>query len=394
MVVNDLVIAEDSCNLSCEYCLTGQSMFKQQHLLQRIFDPPRPNSCLPGTDLHDRLQAILDSVATQDIPVVKISGGEVFLVRGIMAFIEHLSARYETVVVLTNGLLLTDNKLARLKQLGNIVLQMSLDATRYAGNSYRVRSEDVHNKVMERIYRILEHAFPTEIYTVLNDRSIGALEQTYEDLLPYAAHTTVFPFPVRGPTREKFLPKPDQYPMLRKVIDQAQRYGSLIPSRPYLDRLWSFFRDGGRTFRCHLPRIAFTSFDDGKTTSCPNIWFNDVGNLVEESADAVFGRLKTNKFRQLLLADRPRIDACKACYTPWDPVSLYFEGQLTLDELAHVPIYRGPKTKARLAAIRDAYLAEERDHAQHHYSDAQQVIPLTPVSASARRSNPPDRRPV
>jgi MoaA/NifB/PqqE/SkfB family radical SAM enzyme len=368
MVVNDLVIKEDSCNLTCEYCLTGQSLFKQDHALQMIFDPPRPNSCVPGTELHARLQAILAGVGTQDVPVVKISGGEVLLIRGIMQFIEQLSSRYETVVILTNGLLLTDKKLDRLEALGNVVIQMSLDATRYAGNSYRVQSEQIHQALMERIYNVLERGIATEIYTVLNDRSILTIEETFEDLRPYAQHTCVFPFPVRGPTREQFLPKPEQYGSLRRLLDRAEEFGALMPSQPYLDRLWSFFMQGGRTFRCHLPRVAFTTFDDGVTTSCPNIWFNDVGNLVKDQPEVVFQQLSSSPFRKLLLSDRPRIDACKACYTPWDPVSLYFEGQLTLDELARVPIYRGPRTKAHLAAIRAAYMAEGSSRAEYHHS--------------------------
>lgn len=314
-VVNDLVIKEDSCNLACEYCLTGQSLFKEEHSLQMIFEPPKPNSCLPGTELYNQLQGIVDAVATQDVPVVKISGGEVFLIRGIMNFIEELSQRYETVVILTNGLLLTDEKLDRLRALGNIVLQLSLDATSYEGNSYRVPSLKVQSLLMERVHRILSSGLSIEIYTVLNDRSIETLEQTLEDLKHYADQVCLFPFPVRGPTRDRFLPKPEQYNYLRRVLDQAERYNGLLPSRHYLDRLWQFFVDGERTFSCHLPRIAFTTFDNGIATSCPNIWFNHVGNLINEPTNKMFEQLADNPFRKLLLANKPRIDACKACFT-------------------------------------------------------------------------------
>lgn len=370
LVVNDMVIAEDNCNLACEYCLTGQSLFKEEHQIQAIFDPPRPHSCLPGSDLHARLTAVVAAVASQDVPVVKISGGEVFLVRGMMGFIAELAARYETVVTLTNGLLLTEARLDQLQALGNVVLQISLDATTYAGNSYRVPSERVHQAVMERIYAILERGIETEIYTVLNDRSIMAIEQTVADLLPYAGHAIVFPFPVRGPSRERFLPRPEQYGALRALLDAAPRYQPVLPAQPYLDRLWSFFTDGGRTFRCHLPRIAFTTFDDGVTTTCPNIWFNNVGNLLTDDPESVFQNLAASGFRKLLLVPHPRIDACKACYTPWDPVSLYFEGVFTLDDLARLPLYRGPRTRARLAEIRAAFGAEGAAHAQHYHTHA------------------------
>jgi MoaA/NifB/PqqE/SkfB family radical SAM enzyme len=255
---------------------------------------------------------VLEAVATQGVPVVKISGGEVMLIRGIMDFVEDLSTCYETVVILTNGLLLTEKQINRLCALGNVVLQISLDATCYQGNSYRVPSEKVQNALLGRIYCILRSGLPVEIYTVLNDRSIETLERTLDDLMPYADNDMcLFPFPVRGPTRARFLPNPKQYSYLRRVIDNAERYGSLLPNHLYLERLWRFFAEGGRTFRCHLPRVAFTAFDDGTITSCPNIWFNHVGNLINEAAAEVFQRLADTPFRKLLLAARPRLDACQ-----------------------------------------------------------------------------------
>lgn len=358
-VVNDLVIQEDSCNLACEYCLTGQSQFKEDHSLLKIFQPPTKLSCRPGTDLHARLQRILKGSAAYRIPVVKISGGEVMLIDGVMELIEELSASHETVVVLTNGIPLSDARLQRFRELGNVVVQLSLDSTRYAGNSYRVPNEAVHEALMRRIHAILSAGLPSEIYLVLNDRSIDDLELTLTDLSSYGDSVTLFPFPVRGPTRERFLPQEDQYDRFFRVLDGADRFGDLLPSEPYLDRLRRFFGEGGRRFRCHLPRIAYTTFDDGTVTSCPNIWFNKVGNAVSDEPDVVMSELQGSSFRRLLLADRPRIDACKACFTPWDPVSLYFEDEIDLDELGRVPIYRGERTRERLRKLREGYRERE-----------------------------------
>ena len=355
-VVNDLVIQEDSCNLACEYCLTGQSQFKEDHSLLQIFDPPRPQSCEPGTELHDKLHRVLDATADQEIPVVKISGGEVMLIRGIMELISELSGRYETVVVLTNGVPLSDRRLARLQSLGNVVLQISLDSTRYRGNSYRVQSEEVHEALMTRVRRILDAHLPTEIYLVLNERSIDDLSVTCEDLAPWQDHVTLFPFPVRGPQRARFLPRRGQHERLFALLDRARSFGTLLPAEPYLQRLRRFLTEGERTFRCHLPRIAFTSFDDGAVTSCPNIWFNHVGNLLEQPSETIFRDLAASPFRRLLLSERPRIDACKACFTPWDPLSLYFEGELSLDQLGQVPVYRGERTRQLLRRIRRAFM--------------------------------------
>lgn len=381
-VVNDLVIQEDTCNLACEYCLTGQSQFKEAHSLLKIFEAPRKLTCEPGSELHQRLLRILDATRDHDVPVVKISGGEVMLIRGILRFIEELSARYETVVVLTNGVPLSDRRLARLSELGNVVLQLSLDSTRFHGNSYRVRTPEIHDAFFRRVERILDAGLPTEIYQVLNDRSIEDFASTCEDLARWAGHVSLFPFPVRGPLRDRFLVRPEQVAPFLAVLNDAGRYAGLLPSAPYRRRLARFLGDGERRFRCHLPRIAFTSFDDGSVTSCPNIWFNQVGNFITQPAAEVLNDLTASPFRRLLLAERPRIDACKACFTPWDPLSLYFEGELTLEQLAEVPVYRGNRTRRRLHEIRSAYQAhrshEERhadaediDHVEHHRAVAE-----------------------
>lgn len=359
-VVNDLVIQEDSCNLACEYCLTGQSQFKADHSLLKIFDPPTKLSCRPGTALHARLRRILDGSAAYGIPVVKISGGEVMLIDGVMELIEELAGSHETVVVLTNGIPLSDARLQKFQKLGNVVVQLSLDSTRYAGNSYRVPNEVVHEALMRRIHAILSTGISAEIYLVLNDRSIEDLELTLSDLVSYGSSVTLFPFPVRGPTRERFLPRQHQHDHFFHVLDRAERFRDLLPSQPYLDRLRAFFAEGGRRFRCHLPRVAFTTFDDGTVTNCPNIWFNKVGNTVSHPPDVVMSELLGSPFRRLLLADHPRIDACKACFTPWDPVSLYFEDEIDLEELGRIPIYQGRRTRDRLRRVRDEYRRWER----------------------------------
>lgn len=359
-VVNDLVIQEDSCNLACSYCLTGQSQFKQEHSLLKIFEPPSKLSCEPGTELRQRLDAILAGVAVQPVPVVKISGGEVMLIRGIMELIEELSERYETVVVLTNGIPLSDARLARLGELGNVVLQVSLDSTRFHGNSYRVESQAIHDALMARMWSIFASGMPVEIYMVLNDRSIEDFEASCGDLLPFAERLRLFPFPVRGPLRKPFLTRPEQHGPFFRLLDRADEWGRLMPAPPYLERLRSVLGGDGRTFRCHLPRIAFTAFDDGAVTSCPNIWFNHVANLLEQPGEQVMERLTESPFRRLLLSERPRIDACRACFTPWDPVSLYFDDQLTLDELSEVPVYRGARTREMLQRIHLAYHRDAR----------------------------------
>jgi len=353
-VVADIVVRESNCNLSCTYCLTGQSNFKSEHSLLGIFAPPTKFDCGPQTELGRRLRSILRAPAEARTPVVKLSGGEFMLIEGSDELVEEIAPSYETVVLLTNGMPLTQTRCARLRSLGNIVLQVSIDATRHSGNSYRCPDEATHHAAMSRLHGILKSGIPTEIYLVLHDRSMPSLRDTLDDLMPYSGALTVFPFPVRGPDRSSFQPTPEQQRTLLEVVEHASRWEGLLPGTPYLERLRRFYVDAGRRFSCHLPRVAFTAFDDGVVTNCPNIWFNHADNLLQKPVAEVYRTLTDAPFRRLLLAPAPRIDACRGCYTPWDPVSLYFEDQLSLQELGRIPMYRGPRTLDALAAAKAA----------------------------------------
>jgi MoaA/NifB/PqqE/SkfB family radical SAM enzyme len=356
LLANDLVIKEDNCNLSCEYCLTGQSNFKQGHSEQLIFQPPRRTLYSPESELGLRLGRIAAAAGTDlQLPIIKVTGGEIFLVRGIMEFLAHLSTHFATVVVQTNGMLLDAPKVAEMKRWGNACLQISLDAVSFEGNSYRSPTPELHEKMMGRMYETLDAGIPTEIYCVLNDRSLPHLEDTLRSLRRYESHVVVHPFPVRGPENGRFFPRAKQVETLRRIMENFDEYASMLPPKAYFARLLRFFAEGGREFRCHLPRFAFSTFDDGVLTSCPNIWFNKVGNVLEEDPREVTDRISEIPFHQLLLAPKPRLDACKRCFTPWDMLSLYVDGEITLDELCGTPMYAAPASRARIEEIVRAY---------------------------------------
>ncbi|MBR0865890.1 radical SAM protein [Bradyrhizobium diazoefficiens] len=356
LLANDLVIQESNCNLSCKYCLTGQSKFKADHLDQLIFQPPSRSDCGQGTALGAALERIVVSTVSRlDLPIAKVTGGEIFLIKGIIDFIERLAGMVSTVVVQTNGVLIKPDQLERLAALENMCLQVSLDSTEYSGNSYRSGTPALHDKIFNRLHRIFSAGIPIEIYCVLNDRSLPQLETTLAVLRSYGPHLTIFPFPIRGPDRDDFYPRPEQIHILHRILDRYDEFLPVMPPRAYWRRLISYFEEGGRTFRCHLPRFAFTTFEDGQVTSCPNIWFNKIGNLLSEPPEDVTQRIGNTPFHQILLAPKPRLDACRSCFTPWDMLSMFLDGEITLDELCEGPMYRSSATRVRLQQIAADY---------------------------------------
>lgn len=377
---NDLVINEDSCNLSCQYCLTGQSNMKDQHRLQLIFQPPQRDTYAPGTELADRIDNVADRLRDRfRLPLLKVTGGEIFIVRGIMDFLAQQAPKYEVLVVQTNAMLVRDEHLEQFRSWGNVVLQISLDSHLPYGNSYRTVSETQHDKLVAAVERILGSGVQTEIYTVLNDRSVTELEQFAGWLAAFDAAPICFPFPVRGPDAEDFQVRPEQIALIERFAARYDDFRAALPPRAYLNRLLRFYREGRRNFRCHLPRLVVSTFSDGVVTPCPNIWFTDMGNVLtgatqrtrgaavpapedapqgtDPSGATVLNRVGETPLYQALLAPRPRLKACHGCFTPWDTLSMYFDDEITLDELCAAPTYSPAAIRELLAGMKAEYVA-------------------------------------
>lgn len=350
---NDLVVNEDHCNLSCEYCLTGQSNLKQGHRDQLIFQTPQRDEYSVESPLGKRLRAVTERIdARFATPFLKVTGGEIFLVKGMMDFLRWAADRHEVLVVQTNGVLLRTEYLEEFKRWGNVVVQVSLDSHLFSGNSYRVSREDLHHKIVKRLTSVFESGLPVEVYSVLNDRSVLEMETFAEWLMRFESRPVYMPFPIRGPDANRFKIRPEQVEIVRRFVATMERFMPILPPRAYFRRLMRFFDEGERRFGCHLPRLVLSSFSDGVLTACPNIWFSDMGNLLGEDWSEVTDKVGSTGMYQALLAPTPRLDACKGCFTPWDLLSMYFDDEITLDELCASPTYSRPSIRSLLAATK------------------------------------------
>ncbi len=104
ILFNDFVVAEDKCNMRCEYCLTQTSKINKNGNKLCGADVFSDCSYYEGTAFCKRLDAIQEKILEQlDVAILKISGGEILLLPGIQSYILKQAKRYKGVQVLTNG---------------------------------------------------------------------------------------------------------------------------------------------------------------------------------------------------------------------------------------------------------------------------------------------------
>jgi MoaA/NifB/PqqE/SkfB family radical SAM enzyme len=87
-----------------------------------------PSATVKAAFSMKKLNRMLDIMEENfDIPILKISGGEIFLVNGIIDLFEDRASHYTVLQALTNGTLLNEEKVARMAEIKNLQVQFPLD---------------------------------------------------------------------------------------------------------------------------------------------------------------------------------------------------------------------------------------------------------------------------
>ena len=335
----DFVIEEDNCNMACQYCLTGASRFKEKHknmgIKKRLVYEER-------SELKKQIDTITDILdAHFDIGILKISGGEIFLIKNIVNYIKKYSKKLKTIQILTNGLFIEEDELELFKEMKNVCFQLSLDHHTVAGNFYRSKDKAALARVLYSIEQIVMKGISLEINCVLTDKNTAILEEFARFLMRYKGKKVMLlPFPVRGVNRDGFSPKREQLVGVEKLIHNYDAYQPVLPPKTYLVHLYEFLQTGHRSTDCLLPKCSIGVFNDGIITPCPNYWFSALGSLLEKDPDQVLNKVGADKIYRLLLHKNNGISECDKCFTPWEMLNLYYAGRLSWEELITVPSYQ------------------------------------------------------
>ncbi len=151
----------DRCNLRCFYCMPEEGM----HFLPK-------NQLLS----YEEMLRITDIYSGMGVNKIRITGGEPFVRKDLIHFLEKLSKNplLNKISITTNGIL-TKAFLPQLKALGIHQINLSLDSIDEQ-NFKKITRRDVFTTVMDTFYQLLADGFQVKINAVImegiNDHEI------------------------------------------------------------------------------------------------------------------------------------------------------------------------------------------------------------------------------
>lgn len=196
----------DRCNLRCSYCMPKNGII------------PVPHKELLS---YEELERIISLFLTLGIKKVRLTGGEPFVRRGCVEFIERLIVHVGVprLHITTNGVAVGPH-LSRLHQLGIAGLNLSLDSVDRKRFSAMTR-RDVLTEVLDTLHRAVTLGIAVKINCVVTDNTLDS------DMTAVAQFAK-------------------QYPVSVRFIEQMEFSGDRdghLPDEPLLARFGRLFPD-------------------------------------------------------------------------------------------------------------------------------------------------------
>lgn len=350
LLFNDFVVRPDKCNFRCRYCLSDEAPDLDGEFGNTDNNNSESLSYTEESKLGKRLNNVMErfnQVFTANI--LRISGGELFLIKNIEEFLEKRT-EYETIQIITNGSLLNENRLERLKKIGRCQLHISLDGIYYSQNCYRVRNEKEHDNLIKNLEKAVEYGFNVEIGSVLTDANTGSYAEFLDYIQKFDGKVKAYPFPIRGEVRNRFYPKKEDIEKYKRILYEYEKYRNVLPPKSFIEETVHIFEEK-RKLRCYIPLTMVQLFDNGDLTPCPNSWTVSTGNVLNEDKQTIITRMEQEKMYKLFLQKRPRLECCRSCLTSLDILNLFLNNKISYDEIISIPLYSGEKTKQQILEL-------------------------------------------
>ena len=174
-IVNYVRLAvTDRCNLRCQYCMPAEGIdyVDRKELLT-----------------YEEMERLVQLLAKEGVNKVRITGGEPFLRKGMLGFMERLSniEGISKLHITTNGTL-TRGIIPDLQKMGVAGVNVSLDTLDRA-KFFEITRRDNFEEVLDTLYQLVDHGINTKInMVVMKDHNLEDIHRMVEltQILPIA----------------------------------------------------------------------------------------------------------------------------------------------------------------------------------------------------------------
>lgn len=361
LLFNDFVVQYNHCNFACEYCLNKlkpdeTDIWKATNSfhIPSYSELKSSISEYSGILKQNIIKTMSNCRKAIDTPILRLSGGEILGIKGIKQLLKEACEQYHIVQIVTNGYYLDYNMSEYLKSLKKIHIHFSVDGHTNTLNYYRVKDYSIQRLLMENLHNCIVLGIPVEISSVLTNRNTKEYETFLQYLMQYSENTLkVFPAPVRGMHSAQYFPTINDIEQFSLIMQRYEQYKKLLPPKAYMDNLLDFLFTREKRSRCCVPLAAIQSLDNGTLTACPNGWTSQITNVCFDDTLSVIKKIEKENIYSIFTQKRPRLKYCKECFSAYEIINLYFNDEITEEELRTIPLYCSDEVRKRLCELKE-----------------------------------------
>ena len=331
VLLTNLMIKEQHCDSFCKYCYHNKV---NDGALKKT------NQYKYDGDLKANVDKILEFSTTNfNCPIVKICGGEIFLMEDLKEFVGELLKKYDYVLIQTNGKHLNDETLKWIIDYKRVLLQISIDGHLLEMNRFRFDTQAILDKLLYAISVLKKADIYVELTTVLNKLNTRRYKEFLEflDNMPKGKKNNVLkctPILLIDDTGE-FKPSEEDIKCLEELT-KPNKYSHILPPMAYMQNLYKLMNGETLVYQCFNPLISANYEDSGDVKGCTNVLPEsvlNVGNVLIDDHEEILNNFGNTKFQNLLMKTKQRIPLCKKCYNFCSIYNLYLNDTISLEEL-------------------------------------------------------------
>ena len=351
VLITNIIIKPMQCDSFCKYCYLKRNPKNTEFIEPYAYE---------GI-LKDNIRGILEfSKAYFNCPMIKICGGEVFLISNLKELVQELLGYYPYVLIQTNGKHFTEENMKWIIDLKRVFIQISLDGHTVEMNEYRSFNKGSLKNLLYAIETLRRNNVYVELISVLNNLNTRCYDEFLDYLYQLPSGDIKNSFKVTPiyliDNTEKYRAAKEDNETIERIINQYNKYKHMLPPKQYIKLILKLMRGERLKYKCHNSMVSLNFTDDGKIKACTNILPEDVlnvGDIFTDNHEALVAKFGKTKFQKLLLNTEKRLPNCQECFNFCSIYNLYFNDTFSLEDLCENNyLYSLPEVKDSLTKVK------------------------------------------